>query len=317
MSLLSRFRTPPSPTIDLGPEAAGRTWLITGATNGIGRELARMVAREGRRLILTARDPARGEELAAELRGVGSHVDIVELDLARQDSVREAAPAVRSLGTDIDVLVDNAGSVTRKRILTADGFERMLAVNFLGPFAFTNLVADLVSSRIVITGSNIHRKGHIDSGDPHFENRPWTFPAAYGQSKLADQLWATALQVRLDAAERGVDVLTAHPGWAHTNIQNASGIGAVDSVLDFACGQVAMSAREGAMPLLEACAGEHPRLSYIGPGGLADLWGSPAEQAPSELSRSQRAADRLWELGVRETGTDLDFREHSLDPPQG
>lgn len=291
--------------MDLSPEAAGATWLITGATNGIGRELARMVARRGRRLVLPARDAERGETLAAELRAAGSEVDIVPLNLARQGSVREAAEHVRALGTDIDVLVNNAGGVTGRRVVTEDGFERMLAVNFLSPFVFTNLLADLVRSRIVITGSNSHRKAHVDSGDPHFEHRSWTFPAAYAQSKLADQLWATGLQARLTRAGSDVRVLTAHPGWSHTNIQNATGIAPIDGAVDFVSGQLALSAREGAMPLLEAAAGDHPALSYLGPDGFADLWGRPGVQVPSGLARSEAAADRLWELAVRETGSDL------------
>ena len=307
MSLISKFRPAPSPTMDLAPEQTGRTWLITGATNGIGRELARMVAVPGRRIILTARDLDRGENVAAELRASGAEVDVVHLNLAHLASVREAAEAIRKLDTSIDVMVNNAGAVTGRRVVTGDGFERMLATNFLAPFALTNLVADLINQRIAITGSHTHKKAHVDIGDPHFEHRKWTFPIAYGQSKLADQMWATALYKRLDDAGRGVSVVTAHPGWAHTNIQNASGIAPVDKTLDLVSEQFAGTAREGAMPLLEASAGNHPPLSYIGPDGWLDMWGAPGVQEPSALALSEKASDRVWELGVRETGTDLPF----------
>ena len=307
MSLLSKFRPAPSPPMDLDPEKTGRTWLITGATNGIGRELARMVAAPGRRMILPARSLERAEELASELRESGAEVDIVKLNLAHLSSVHEAAAAVRALGTDIDVMVNNAGAVTGRRVLTDDGFERILATNFLAPFAFTNLLADLVTGRIVITGSHSHKKGHVDIGDPHFEHRKWSFPVAYSQSKLADQMWATALQKRLDDAGRGVSVLTAHPGWAHTNIQNASGVPPVDTALDFVSAQFAGTSREGAMPLLEAPAGYYPALTYLGPDGWLDMWGAPGVHEASALSLSEKATDRVWELGVRETGTDLPF----------
>lgn len=307
MSLLSKFRPAPSPPMDLDPEKTGRTWLITGATNGIGRELARMVAAPGRRMILPARSLERAEELASELRESGAEVDIVKLNLAHLSSVHEAAAAVRSLGTDIDVMVNNAGAVTGRRVLTDDGFERILATNFLAPFAFTNLLADLVTGRIVITGSHSHKKGHVDIGDPHFEHRKWSFPIAYSQSKLADQMWATALQKRLDDAGRGISVLTAHPGWAHTNIQNASGVPPVDTALDFVSAQFAGTSREGAMPLLEASAGDYPALTYLGPDGWLDMWGAPGVHEASALSLSEKATDRVWELGVRETGTDLPF----------
>lgn len=307
MSLLSKFRSAPSPTMDLAPEKTGATWLITGATNGIGRELARMVAVPGRRIILPARNPQRAEDVAAELRGSGAEVDIVHLNLAYLSSVREAAEAIRALDTPIDVMVNNAGAVTGRKVITDDGFERILATNFLAPFALTNLVADLITGRIAITGSHSHKKSHVDIGDPHFEHRKWSFPTSYGQSKLADQMWATALHKRLGDAGRGVKVLTAHPGWAHTNIQNSSGIAPVDKALDFVSEQFAGTSREGAMPLLEASAGDHPALSYIGPDGWLDMWGAPGVQEASALALSEKASDRVWELGVRETGTDLPF----------
>lgn len=307
MSLLSKFRTPPSPSMDLDPETTGRTWLITGATNGIGRELARMVAVPGRRMVLPARSLERAEAVADELRESGAEVDIVKLNLAHQSSVHEAAAAIRALGVEIDVMVNNAGAVTGRKVLTDDGFERILATNFLAPFALTNLVADLITERVVITGSHSHKNSHVDIGDPHFEHRKWSFPTSYGQSKLADQMWATALHKRMDDAGRGVKVLTAHPGWAHTNIQNATGIMPVDKTLDIVCGQFAGTSREGAMPLLEASVGDYPPLSYLGPDGWLDMWGAPGVQEASALSRSEKAADRVWELGVRETGTDLPF----------
>lgn len=305
MSILSRDDSLPPASYDLDPATTGAVWLITGATNGIGRELARFVARPGRRLILPARNLERGEVEAAELRGAGAEVDLVQLDLACLDSVRQAAAAVRGLGTRIDVLVNNAGGVSARKKRTADGFEMVLGTNFLGPFAFTNLVADLVDGRIVITSSNTHKAARFDLLDPHFEHRKWSWNTAYAQSKLADQMWAFALQRRLGAAGSPAVVQTAHPGWSATNIQNTSGIAAVDAVMNAACKAVAMSPQEGAMTLLDAAVREHPPVSYIGPDGFLHMWGRPEVQQAAPIARDVAATDKVWDFAVAATGTDL------------
>lgn len=305
MSIFSRDDALPPSSYDLDPARTGAVWLITGATNGIGRELARFVACPGRRLVLPARNLERAEAVAAELRSAGAEVDLVHMDLSSLDSVRQAARAVRELGVRIDVLVNNAGGVSPRKKKTEDGFEMLLGTNFLGPFAFTNQVADLVDGRIVITSSNTHKAGRFDLLDPHFDHRKWSWNSAYSQSKLADQMWAFGLQQRLSAAGSTVDVQTAHPGWSATNIQNTSGIAAIDTVLDTACKALAMSSKEGAMTLLEAAVGDHAPMSYIGPDGLLELWGRPEEQQTAPITRDAATTDKVWEFAVAATGTDL------------
>lgn len=306
MSILSRFRDPlPPRSYDLDPSATGVVWLITGATNGIGRELARFLACPGRRLIIPARNRSRGEAVAEELRARGAHVDLIDLDLASLQSVADAAAAINALGTSIDVMVNNAGGVTPRRKLTGEGHEMLLATNFLGPFALTNQVAQRICGRVVITSSNTHKAARMDLLDPNFSHRRWSWSSAYGQSKLADQMWAHALYNRLQKAGSAVQVHTAHPGWSATNIQNTSGIAAIDAVLDTACKAMAMSAQEGAMMLLEAAVGTHEPVSYIGPDGLINMWGAPSEQRDAAIARDDGATDRLWEYAVAATGTDL------------
>jgi len=285
------------------PDQTGRTWLVTGATNGIGREVAVAAARAGARLILPARDAGRAAGLADELRALGAEVVTPTMDLADLASVRSCAAGIDE---PIDVLVNNAGAASPRRRETADGFELVLGTNFLGPFAFTNLVVSHVRDRVVITGSNAHRAGTVDLVDPHRRTRRWTFPAAYAQSKLFDTLWARALQRRLDHGPTpGVRVQLGHPGWALTNIQNVTGMPALDRVVTAVTSLVAQSAADGALPILAAATRDLPPLTYLGPDGFRRWRGRPAPDWLSDLAMDDEAAEAVWAFGVRETGTDL------------
>lgn len=288
----------PLTTLDL-PDQSGRTWLITGATSGIGRELALAVAAAGGRVVAPARNREKAASLvAAAGKGAGS-VETPHMDLADLASVHRFA---ESLTTDIDVLVNNAGAVSPRRRETADGFELLLGTNFLGPFALTNLVADRVRERIVITGSDSYKVGRVDLDDPHFRSRRWNPMSAYAQSKLCDMLWARALQERLGSR---VPVTLAHPGWAATGIQNVTGSKLLDRAIVAVTSPFSQSAEDGALPLAEAAVGDHPPLSYIGPDGFMKWRGKPEVQEVSRRGRSAVGAEEVWALGVRETGTDL------------
>src|SRR5664279_1466757 len=172
------------------PSQAGRTWLITGATSGVGLEAARAASKAGASLVLAVRNVAKGEAVAASLNGPAT---VLELDLGSLASVRRAAEAT----PEVDVLVNNAGCVTTRRQETQDGFECLLGTNALGPFAYTNLVAAKVADRVVIVGSDSHKSGVLDFDDPNFVHRKWTTSAAYSQSKLADMVWGLGLSRRL------------------------------------------------------------------------------------------------------------------------
>ncbi|UFU02299.1 SDR family NAD(P)-dependent oxidoreductase [Ruania suaedae] len=281
---------------------SGRTWLITGATNGVGREVARAAARAGARVIVPARHAGRGEELLAELRESGADAVGGRLDLADLRSVHAFADTIDE---PIDVLVNNAGAVTSRRRESAEGFELMLATNFLGPFALTNLLAPRARERIVVVASNAHRSGHLDGADPHFRHRRWTIAAAYAQSKLCDMLWGRALQPRLQAAGSDAVVQLAHPGWAFTNLQNATGVPLLDRAVSAVCSLFAQSAADGARPVLAAAVTGHAPVTYLGPDGFRAMRGRPQVERPTALALDDEAAEAVWALGVRETGTDL------------
>lgn len=280
------------------PDQSGLTWLITGATHGIGRETARAAAAAGAHLIIPTRDRTRGQAFADELRASGTGVDLVPLDLTDPESIDHFAASV---DRPLDVLINNAGAVTPRRQETPEGHELMLATNFLGPFALTNRLRPRLVGRIVIVGSNAHHSGTVDAADPHFRHRRWSLSRAYAQSKLCDMLWARALQNRLPELR----VQLAHPGWAFTNIQNATGNRLLDAGVSAVCRRFGQTADQGALPVLTAAVTGTAPLSYAVPDGFRAWRGMPTFQQPSPVARDHDAAEAVWALGVRETGTDI------------
>ncbi|MGF0226992.1 SDR family NAD(P)-dependent oxidoreductase [Dietzia natronolimnaea] len=290
-------------TIDI-PDLTGQTWLITGATSGVGLETARSASDRGARVVLAVRDTGRGHQVADSLPGPSR---VVELDLASLGSVRRAAAELRGGEAEpIDVLVNNAGAITPRLRETADGVEMLLGVNVLGPFLFTNLVLPGVRRRVVIVGSNAHKAATFDLDDPHFRRRRWTPAAAYAQSKLGDMLWGLALDQRLrdgraEAAVAGVDVQLTHPGWAATGITNASGNAVVDTMITRVCSVFAQPASQAALTTMFAATRPLPPCSYTGPDGLRNLRGMPTLIGRSAEASDPEIAERLWQFAEAET----------------
>jgi len=276
------------------PSQAGRTWLITGATSGIGLEAAKAASRAGASLVLAVRNVAKGEAVAASLNGPAT---VIELDLGSLASVRRAAEAT----PEVDALVNNAGRMTTRRLETEDGFECLLGTNALGPFAYTNLIAAKVADRVVIVGSGAHRSGVLDFDDPQFVHRRWTPGAAYSQSKLADMVWGLGLSRRL----AGRDVQLCHPGWSGTGISNATGNDRLDRLVTGANKLLGQSAAQGALPTLYAASQDLPRCSYTGPDGWRELRGYPTLVGRTSAASDPALADRWWRFAADATGTDL------------
>lgn len=294
------------------PDQTGRTWLITGATNGLGRQVAQAASEAGARVIVAARDPHRGARVAAQLRDAR----VLVLDLADLTSVSRAAA---TLDEPVDVLVNNAGTVSATRRLTVDGFELMLGTNALGPFAFTNQILPMVRERVVIVGSGAHRWVEFDAADPHFERRRFSFTRGYGQSKLAGMLWGLALSNRLTGgAHRGSDpglnhddgaprlgVQLAHPGWAETNLQNQTPWKVANAVVGVAARIGAQSAADAAQCILVAATRDLPECSYVGPSGRGELKGPPSLVGRSAHASNPEVADEFWMFAEAATGTGI------------
>jgi len=280
------------------PDQTGRTVVVTGANSGIGLVTARVLAAAGARVILACRNVDKGKAAAAPLADT---VEVRALDLANLTSVREFAA---SIDEPIDVLVNNAGVMAVPLRRTVDGFEMQIGTNHLGHFALTGLLLDRVRARVVTVSSSAHMVGRIRLTDLNWERRRYRRWAAYGQSKLANLLFAYELHRRLAAAERTIGSYAAHPGYAATNLQSHT-----ESLLDhiMALGNrlVAQSAAMGALPSLYAATAEAPSGSFIGPSGPAGQHGYPKVVNSSRASKDTVVASDLWALS--EKLTDVTF----------
>ncbi len=198
-----------------------KTIIITGASDGIGLESASQLAAQGHHLVLVGRNPAKLEHAVARVASESPDVAVESFvaDFAVLDDVRRLAGELAANYPRIDVLVNNAGTVYDKRVLTVDGFESTFAVNHLAPFLLTELLFDrLVASgpaRIVTTASVGHYRGTMDFDDLGYE-RGYQIMRAYSRSKLANVMYTRSLAVRLGGT--GATANCLHPGAVATNI---------------------------------------------------------------------------------------------------
>ena len=287
------------------PDQRGRVAVVTGANSGIGLIAARELAGAGARVVMACRNTAKGADAAAQIRraAAGADVEVAELDLGSLASVAVFADAFEG---ELDLLVNNAGVMAPPRRETEDGFELQFGTNHLGHFALTAGLLERMhgrpDARVVTLSSGAHRIGKIDFDDLQRErgyNR-WT---AYGQSKLANLLFALELDRRLKSAGSAVKSIAAHPGYAATNLQAAAAPVADRLLMKVTNAVLAQSAEMGALPTLYAATA--PGLTggeFIGPDGLLEQRGHPEVVEPSAAGRDETVAARLWEVSEQLTG---------------
>lgn len=295
----------PWTTADI-PDQSGRLALITGASSGLGLETARALVARGATVILGCRSRTRAECARQELLGAvadGGAVDLLDLNLADLASVIRAAQELVGRYGRLDLLINNAGVMGLPRALTRDGFELQFGINHLGHFALTQALVPLLrgrpDARVVTVTSGAQYFGRIDYDDLQGE-RSYDRWKAYGQSKLANVMFARELQRRLDAEDAGVRSLAAHPGVARTNLQPASVAASGSWIEPLAYRLMAplfQSAAMGALPQLHAAtAPEAQPGGHYGPDQFGGMRGWPSEVrvAPAALDPSER--QRLWQV---------------------
>ncbi len=298
------------------PDLSGKTIVVTGANSGLGWESARALAGAGAHVVLACRDQDKGR--AAEQRIRAAHprasTELVPLDLASLADIRRAAAALRAAHPRLDVLLNNAGVMALPFRQTADGFEMQFGTNHLGHFALTGLLLEPLlatpGARVVTVSSGFHRLGAIRFDDPNWQRGYRRWPA-YGQSKLANLLFAYELQRRLDAAGADVRSVAAHPGYAATNLQatgpRMQGSALLERLTNVGNALFAQSAAQGALPQLYAATAPAVRGGeYYGPDGVGEMWGHPTRVTSNARSLDRDAATRLWALSERLTGVGYD-----------
>jgi NAD(P)-dependent dehydrogenase (short-subunit alcohol dehydrogenase family) len=290
------------------PKLRGRTAIVTGANSGLGLVTARELARHGAGVILACRDLLKGQAAISQISAAVPEADLQleQLDLGDQSSIEAFAERFADDERDgLDLLINNAGVMAPPRRETADGFELQLGTNHLGHFALTGRLiahmADRPDARIVTLSSNAHKMGKINFGDIQSERRYMRW-SAYGQSKLANLMFALELDRRLRGAGSPIKSLAAHPGYAATNLQSAAAP-AIDRILMRATNLVmAQSAEMGALPSLYAATAPGVEGgSYFGPDGHGEFRGHPHRSKPTGAAQEVDKARRLWELSEQLT----------------
>jgi retinol dehydrogenase 12 len=199
----------------------GKVCLITGANSGIGKAAATELARHGATVVAACRNAEKGQATVAEIRKKtqSGTVDFLAADVSSQDAVLKLASDFRARYPALHVLINNAGLVSRKRLMSVDGIEMTFAVNHLAYFLLTNQLLDLLKasapSRVVIVSSEAHRSAHIDFDDLQLQKNYGGF-SAYAKTKLCNLLMNQELARRLEGTQVTTNAL--HPGVVATSI---------------------------------------------------------------------------------------------------
>jgi NAD(P)-dependent dehydrogenase (short-subunit alcohol dehydrogenase family) len=197
------------------------TYLITGATNGIGQAAAQAIAGQGGRVVIAGRNAAKTQAVAAELRRASDNpeIDFLVADLSSLAQVRRLAAEFTTRYDRLDVLVNNAGAFFMRRQETADGLEMTFALNHLSYFLLTNLLLDTLETsapaRVINVTSAAESGAKVDWDDLQLRGRYRGFEA-YALSKRFNLYFTYELARRL--AGTSVTVNAVHPGSVATGI---------------------------------------------------------------------------------------------------
>jgi len=282
-------------------DLSGKVAVVTGGNSGIGKEAAVAIARQGARVVIAARNPAKAAVAVAEVETRGDargRVETIPIDLASFASVHAFADAFSAGHDRLDILLNNAGGVLRRRIVTGDGHEMQFQVNHLGHFLLTHLLHDaLVRSapaRVVNVSSYAHtqaRRG-LDFDDLEWERRRYSGFGVYSATKLMNILFTREL-----ARRESPDVITAnavHPGFVASNFAREGDMGPLGLLMPLAR-PFALSAPKGALTSIYVATS--PDVNGL--TGLYFVKGKAVQ--PSAHALDDPAAARLWEISEKLT----------------
>ena len=276
---------------------AGKICMVTGANDGIGKATALGLAILGATVVMVCRSREQGEAALAEIRrkSGNDYISLLLADLASQDSIRDLAENLKAQPGTLHVLINNAGIISRQRLVTVDGLETQFAVNHLAPFLLTNLLLEVLKSsapaRIVTVASDMHRGANIDFDDLQSE-RSYRPTQVYSETKLANVLFTYELARRLQGTKVTANCL--HPGMVATKLL-ADGIG-IPRALMSTTRLMGSSPEKGAKtsiylatsPALEGVSGKY----FVKQKAVES----------SKISYDDSLASRLWKVSAELTG---------------
>lgn len=305
-------------TVDNMPDQSGHIVIVTGANSGIGYETALVLAKKGAHVIMACRNLEKAQIAFEAIRRhvPSASIEMMKLDLSSLDSVRAFSDEFLAAHNRLDLLINNAGVMAIPKRETVDGFEMQFAVNHLGHFALTGRLLEILlqtpASRIVNVSSGASFYGTIDFDDLQHE-KSYSRYQAYGQSKLANLLFTYELQCHLDDIGSDTMALSAHPGYAKTNLQeNATqqSNATIEGWLYRIFGSIfSQSAAMGALPQLYAATSpDVEKGGFYGPSFL-HMRGYPKLITGSSKASDSDAAKRLWQISEELTDVTYSFPE--------
>ena len=300
-------------TPELMKPQEGKTFVITGTTSGTGFEAARILLSKGAKVVMLNRNPQKAEKTISELKQqLGSNINVanIQMDLSEQASVKKAAEEVLNTVSQIDALLCN-GAIAQvpKQVITVDGWESQMGVNYFGHFTLQALLFPLIEKskgRIVTVGSMGYDMGikAIKFDDLNWDN-DYGANDAYSQSKLAQIMSVYELQNRLEkAGKTDVKVYACHPGSSKTNLINTSGSWMMKLIFKLMImTPMVQSAEQGAYPQL-MCATEDDldEQGFYGPTGRSNWVGPVGAHHIEPHAKGKEVSKRLWDISEKETG---------------
>jgi len=283
------------------PSQKHKTVLITGANSGLGFQAAKLLAKKGAKVVLACRSLEKAQAAQVELQHEvpQAHSCVLSLDLASLHSIYQCVDSFNQDHNRLDILINNAGVMAPPLSRTQEGFETQFGTNHLGHFVLTGLLLPRLEQapegRVVVVSSLMHRLGRLDFDNLNAEQRYCRW-SAYGQSKLANLVYAKTLHRRLLDQGSSVKVMAAHPGYSVTNLQRHATATRVSQCF-------AQSPEQGCLPaVIAATAPELKGGEYIGPSGWFELKGKPQRAYASKTAQDEYVGQLLWQRSEELTG---------------
>lgn len=285
------------------PSQQGKVAIITGSNSGIGFETALQLAKKEMIVILACRRLDAAEKAKENILKICPAAQVIpmKVDLSRLKEVRQFAQDFQNHFNRLDILINNAGIMMSPYRETEDGFENQLATNFIGHFALTGLLMQLLmntpNSRVITLSSLSYKWASINFDDLHFK-RGYNKKKAYGQSKRACLVFAYELNRRLSASSVRTISLAAHPGLSKTNLDRY-----YPALIRPLGNLFLQSPKKGALPVLYAALeNELKGGEYIGPDGFQEMRGNPTIVDSDEATKDKEIAKKLWKVTEEITG---------------
>jgi retinol dehydrogenase-12 len=270
----------------------GRTCLITGATDGIGKETAIGMAKNGYNLILIGRNEEKGKKVTEEIKGIAESIDIdfFKADLILMKEVSRVADEVSRKYDKIDVLINNVGAYFAFRDVTEEGFERTFALNHLGYFLMTKKLLPLVEKsdykRIVNVSSSAHYGISFEFDNLNGENKYRGFKT-YQKSKLANVMFTYELAKKVK--DLGITANCLHPGFVASKFGNNNNL-LWRGILGFAKTLMAINVKKGAKTSIHlACSNDVKDIT-------GKFFSNCEVKKGSGKAKNEEHNKKLWEL---------------------